>query len=164
MSINRGKDFEKIVKNGFLKVKGVSIDRFQDQAFGYLGAINICDFLVYKYPYLYYLECKTLNINTFNFNMMITRGQWEGLTEKSKIEGVVAGFLIWFIAHDITIFISIQELTGLKNLNKKSLNIKDIIDNKVEHIKLKGTKKRIFFDYDMQDLLSEMEWIACQGK
>lgn len=164
MSVNRGKDFEKAVREGFLKINNVSIDRVPDQAFGFLGAVNICDFVVYRYPFLYYLECKAIHTNTFNLNAMITKGQWEGLTEKSKLDGIVAGFLIWYISHDKTIFITIQELTKLKNLNKKSLNIKDIIDNKVKYIEVKGIKKRILYDYDMRDFLYKVEVIACQDE
>ena len=40
----------------------------------------------------------------------ITKDQWDGLVEKSKIPGVVAGIIVWFIDHDTTTFVPIQEL------------------------------------------------------
>lgn len=40
---NRGKDFEKIIKEAFERVKGVSIDRLHDQMNGYACSYNICD-------------------------------------------------------------------------------------------------------------------------
>lgn len=43
MAENRGKQFEKIIYDAFLKVPDVSIDRLHDQTNGYLGASNICD-------------------------------------------------------------------------------------------------------------------------
>lgn len=43
MSINRGKQFEGVVKDCFLKVNGVSLDRIHDQTTHYKGSTNICD-------------------------------------------------------------------------------------------------------------------------
>lgn len=43
MSVNRGKQFEDVIKTAFEKVPGVSIDRLHDQTTGYAGSSNICD-------------------------------------------------------------------------------------------------------------------------
>ena len=43
MSFNRGKQFEKVIKEAFERVPGVSIDRLHDQTTGYVGSSNICD-------------------------------------------------------------------------------------------------------------------------
>ena len=57
MAVNRGKDFEEHIKQAFLQVPDVSVDRLHDQTNGYLGSSNICDFIVYKKPFEYYIEC-----------------------------------------------------------------------------------------------------------
>lgn len=43
MTINRGKQFEDVIKKSFLKVPNVSIDRLHDQTTLYKGSTNICD-------------------------------------------------------------------------------------------------------------------------
>ena len=94
MSVNRGKDFENVIKRSFEKVEGVSIDRLHDQTTGFKGSRNICDFIVYKEPYEYYIECKSVHGNTLPFSN-ITDNQWTGMLEKSRIEGVFAGLICW---------------------------------------------------------------------
>ena len=53
MAENRGKQFEQKIREAFLKIPNVSIDRIPDQTMGYKGACNISDFIVYKEPYEY---------------------------------------------------------------------------------------------------------------
>jgi len=43
MAVNRGKDFENVIREVFEKVPGVSIDRLHDQTTGFKGSQNICD-------------------------------------------------------------------------------------------------------------------------
>lgn len=43
MAVNRGKDFENVVRTAFEKVPNVSIDRLHDQTTGWKGSTNICD-------------------------------------------------------------------------------------------------------------------------
>lgn len=156
MSANRGKDFEALIRKGAEEQRNVSIDRFPDPTAGFLGVRNICDFVVYKYPFQYYLECKTIKGNTLNFKSGITQNQWQGLEEKSKLKGVTAGILVWFIEHDITVFVDITELGISRMKGAKSLNVKDVIENKIPHIKMKGPKKRVFFDYEMDTFFRQL--------
>lgn len=172
MAVNRGKQFEDIIKEGFLKVPDVSIDRLHDQTNGYLGSSNICDFIVYKKPYEYYIECKSVHGNTLSIHSNdqkkkygnITNKQWEGLLEKSKIKGVFAGIICWWIDKDITRFIPIQILQCEKDGGMKSIRYDaDLgIGYQDEYqfspvIDLKGKKKRVFFDYDMDDFFHQIE-------
>ena len=149
---NRGKDFEKVIKEAFEKVPGVSIDRIHDQTNGFAGSANISDFIMYKYPYEYYIECKSVHGNTLPFSN-ITKNQWEGLLEKSKIEGVFAGVICWWTQRDTTLFIPIQELQNLKDTGFKSIRY-DTPNGYITDIK--GTKKRVFFDYDMEQFFKEI--------
>lgn len=153
MAVNRGKDFEKQIKKAFQNHSDVSIDRFPDPMAGYAGISNICDFGVYHYPNYNYIECKAIRGNTLNFNSQITKDQWNGLLEKSKLKGVRAGIIVWFIEHNITAYINIQRLDELKLAGAKSLNIKDLLEAKVEFITLKAKKKRVLYEYDISDIL-----------
>lgn len=163
MAENRGKQFENVIREAFEKVPGVSIDRLHDQTNGFKGSQNICDFIVYREPYEYYFECKSVHGNTLPFSN-ITETQWNGLLEKSKIEGVFAGVICWWIDKDVTLFIRIEYLDRLRNNDYKSLKIGietegrfDIVSDITESvyvIPLKGKKKRVFFDYEMEEFFN----------
>lgn len=157
MAENRGKAFENIIKQAFEKVPGVSIDRLHDQMTGYkVTSANICDFIVYKKPYEYYIECKSVHGNTLPFSN-ITANQWNGMLEKSKIDGVFAGVICWWIDKDVTLFIPIQTLEFYKYQNRKSVRYDqfDIWVN-YEAVEIKGKKKRVFWDYDMTTFFKEV--------
>ena len=146
--INRGKQFEEQIRNAFEHIDGVSIDRLLDPMAGYAGVRNICDFIVYKKPFEYYIECKSHHGNTLPFTC-ITDNQWNGMLEKSKIEGVIAGVMVWFIDKDVTMFIEISELDRLKSTGAKSIRF----DSDCGTI-ISGKKKRVLFDYDMTDFFN----------
>ena len=163
-----GKEFEHQVYKNFSEIGNVSIDRIPDQVTKYRGSSrNICDFIVYDKPNLIYLECKTVHGSTLPFSN-IRENQWNGLLEKSKIDGVIAGIMCWFIDHDITEFIPIQALEILKNeQNAKSLKWETVFivsydeDGKERerfHMPvIGGKKKRIMFEYDMKDFLAQIK-------
>ena len=157
MAENRGKKFEQVIREAFEKVPGVSIDRLHDQTTHYKGSSNICDFIVYREPYEYYFECKSVHGNTLPFSN-ITDTQWKGLLEKSKIEGVHAGIICWFVDKNDTRFFPIQYLQKYKQLGCKSVAAFDESDDIVHPIEIKGKKKRVFFDYDMEAFLNEIQY------
>ena len=149
MGTNRGKQFEEVIKKSFLKLKNVSVDRIHDQTNGYAGSSNICDFIVYKYPYQYYIECKSVHGNTFPLSNL-TDKQYKGLLNKSKIYGVCTGVLIWYIDRDVTVFVPISFIKWQKELGRKSIQYGLVSQCKFENIEnpivIKGKKKRVFFD------------------
>ena len=150
---NRGKQFEEVIKKCFEKVPNVSIDRLHDQTNGYLGSSNICDFIVYRKPNIFYIECKSIHGNTFPLSN-ITDKQWKGLLEKSKIDGVIAGVICWWVDKDVTKFISAEELNMCKQHDYKSIRFNHepfCIDGFID---IRGNKKRVFFDYDMEEFLN----------
>ena len=152
MSQNRGKQFETVIRKAFEKVPNVSIDRLHDQTNGFKGSQNICDFIVYKEPYEYYIECKSVHGASLPFRN-ITDTQWDGLLEKSKIEGVYAGIICWFIDKDVTKFIPIQALEHEKFIGAKSVRYDSKLFSSIE---IKGKKKRVFFDYNMEDFFNDI--------
>lgn len=152
MSVNRGKKFEQVVRESFERVPGVSIDRLNDNTAGFKGIAGICDFIVYREPYEYYFECKSVHGASLPFSN-ITETQWNGLLEKSKIEGVFAGVICWWIDKDVTKFIPIQALQWNKENGYKSIRFNH---NGTSFIEIKGKKKRVFFEYDMEGFFNDL--------
>ena len=155
MSQNRGKDFEKVIKEAFEKVPDVSVVRLHDQTTGFLGSSNHCDFIVYKKPYEYHIECKSVHGNTFPLSN-ITDNQSKGLLEKSKIQGVIAGLIIWWVDKDVTKFVSIQELNECKQCGWKSIRFDHSPIFLFSTVDIQGKKKRVFFEYDMSKFFEEV--------
>lgn len=153
MAKNRGKQFESVIRECFERVPGVSIDRLHDQTTGFAGSTNICDFIVYREPYEFYFECKSVHGGTLPFRN-VTDKQWEGLLEKSKIPGVFAGVICWWEDKDRTLFIPITTLEDMKNFGGKSLSWE--INLAQGMVEITGTKKRVFFNYDMEVFLDEL--------
>ena len=159
-NVNRGKKFEEIIKQSFLKVPDVSVDRLHDQMTGFkVTSANICDFIVYKKPYEYYIECKSTYGASLPFSN-ITDNQWNGLLEKSKIDGVFAGVICWWIDKDVTLFLPIDVLETLSCIGDKRVRFDVVtsIDNEDGAIiEISGKKKRVFFDYAMDKFFDVME-------
>ena len=159
--VNRGKDFERQIKSSFLKIEGVSLDRLKDSMSGYMGDNTICDFIVYRKPYEFYIECKAIHGNTLNFKSDIRPNQWEGLEMKSHIDGVYSGFMVWFIDHDLTVYVDIAVMLKMRASGLKSLNIRDL--DYIESVpskrlmKIEGKKRRILYDYDMGSFFQKFE-------
>lgn len=120
---NDGKTWEGIVKSTLKQSPDISVDRLPDPMMGYKGVRNICDFVVYKKPNQFYIECKATRGNTLNFSA-ITKDQWEGLLEKSTIPGVLSVVLIWFSEHDTVVALDIGYLKEIRDAGFKSFNVK----------------------------------------
>ena len=160
MAYNYGKKFEDVIREAFEKVPGVSIDRLHDQTTHYKGSSNICDFIVYREPYEYYFECKSVHGNTLPISN-ITATQWNGLLAKSFIEGVTAGVICWWVDKNKTAFIPIQMLQAMLNHGKKSISHEqvtfvDSCGNGYSITIIDGKKKRVFFDYNLGEFLDEL--------
>lgn len=162
--INRGKQFEEQVRAGFEKVPDTSVDRLIDPQNGFAGVRNICDFIVYHKPTQYYVECKSCYGNTLSIHSNdpkrkygnITNNQWEGLLEKSKIPGVKAGVIIWFIDHGDTYWLDIRLLQKMRDEGYKSIKFfPEWADDSTYDLwgRIPGKKLRVLFDYDFTDFL-----------
>jgi hypothetical protein len=159
MANNRGKDFENVVKDCMLKVCDVDVQRLYDTTSGFIGVKQPSDFIIYKYPYQYYLECKSTNSGTLHKDYIT---QLDALAEKSKTKGIVAGVIIWFIQHDVTVYVPVDTLIfHFYNRDKKSVSVKDIISGDFaksgKYFLVKGNKRRVFFDYDFKSFFKEIE-------
>lgn len=158
MAVNRGKDFEDCIRDAFNSVPDTFCLRLIDPQAGYSGVFNICDFIVHHTPCTYFIECKSCHGNTlpiYSNNPKkkygnISNGQWEGLLQASECAGTVCGYMIWFIDHDKTIFVTSEQMKQLRDSGAKSLNIK----NANNYFNIKGNKKRVYFDYDLSEFLN----------
>ena len=118
MKTNRGKQFEKVVKEQMQKA-GFYILRLQDSMGGYAGVNNPCDFMAYKYPVLHLIECKAVHGKFLNFKSHISKNQIVGMSEAVKHDGVYAEFIVWFIDYDkIVAFTPYSILKAIKDGEK----------------------------------------------
>lgn len=149
MSENLGKKFEGIVREQFSKYCYVL--RLYDTTNGFLNISNPCDFITYDKKHMFMLECKSCHGASLPLSN-ISQNQRDSLVEASKYN-IIAGYLVWFIDKDITIFIRAEDLeTYILETGRKSL----ACDESKYSIKLNGTKKRKFFDYDIEQFLKEV--------
>lgn len=157
---NKGKKFETKFKEDRKKtVPDSSIDRLFDGTAGFKNISNISDFICYKYPNIYYIECKTTKDVSFPLNHLT---QYEKLTEKIGIKGVKIGVLIWYYNYDHVVFIPITTIKEIKETGKKSININKLLVSDYEFIEIPSIKKRTFMDSDYSYLINyykEKDWL-----
>lgn len=162
MGVSRGKDFEERIKEAFLRLPNTYIQRLYDSTSGFMGVHNPCDFIVYKLPILFCIECKSCYGNTLPW-ANITDNQWRELLDLDQKRGIVAGYMVWFIDRDITLFIPATEMARYREQGKKSFNVKDF--TKVCCCYIPGKKKRVFFDYDMTNFFKfALKWANKEEK
>ena len=147
---NYGKDFEALIKDAMLKVPGVDVQRLYDTTNGFTGIKQPADFIVYRYPNQYYIECKCTWDNVFHKSKIT---QLDSLVKKSCTKGIIAGVMIWFISHDYTAFIPAWDLSD-HFVDHKSINISERLSGELSHLQIPGRKKRVFFDYDMESFFT----------
>lgn len=104
---------------------GVSFERLPDQLSGFYGSKNKCDFIVFKSPYMIYLESKSTWEDRFDFSM-ISAYQYESLLDRSKIENVFGYVAILFATYKRCFLIDVNQIAKLKSEGKKSININNI--------------------------------------
>ena len=153
MSDNLGKKFEQKFKEDFiLSFPGGTIDRLYDITLGYKTISQVCDFIGYCYPNIFYLECKTIKGNTFPLSNLT---QYEKLLAKRNVTGAITGAVIWFYEHDKVVFVPIKTFERLKIDGKKSVNIKYLENKLYNIIEIPSIKKRVFMDSDYSILKGE---------
>lgn len=124
----RGKRFESNFENSLelhnekFKDNQVAFLRLYDPGHGFSGVKNPCDYIVYKYPNIFYFELKEAQGNTINFSAAITENQFDKLKEVSKIEGVTAGVIFKFTDTEEAYFVHIDLLQKHPDIVKKGKN------------------------------------------
>ena len=154
MALNKGKKFETRVKIDFEKIPDVSIDRIYDTQSGYKTISNISDYIVYKYPNIFYIEVKSHKGNTFPLSCLT---QYDKLIRKKNIKGVRAGVILWMIDHEKIIYIPISTFEKLIIDGKKSFNIKMMDTKEYKFIDIPAIKLRTFFQCDFTVLFDKQD-------
>lgn len=145
MTQNYGKAFEARFKEDFIKTfpEG-SIDRIYDSVSGYKSISNICDFVGYVYPNIFYIECKSHKGASIPFDNIT---QYDKLKFKVGIPGVRAGVVLWLYEKDFLAYIPISTITKMKEDGKKSVGLK-AVEEKYKIYMIPGVKKRVFIEGD----------------
>ena len=155
---NNGKRFETNFKNSV--PKDTYIYRLKDGSASWdkgtrtrFQAKNICDFILYKKPYLFLLELKsTKGKNLPNSN--VKTNQLEGLLEASKYDGIICGIVIEFSEQNATYFIEISQYKRfLKNMSRKSLPLDYVAKNGV---KIDTEKMRVNSKFDIEKMIKDI--------
>lgn len=162
MSRDLGKDFERHFKEDFEKIEGVSAIRIYDTQGKNKGVTNICDFICYKYPQIFLLECKSHAGNTFPIQSKNKEtGRFKPFRQYSKLlkyknkKGMKVGLILWFYERDKIIFVDISELEKMILDEKRSINVKDIDEKLYNIIEIPSIKKQTFMKSDYSILLEE---------
>lgn len=143
------KKFEKNIGDTFRSLPDVSVDRIPDQTMKYKDRKNVSDYIVFKFPHEYYVECKTVHGNRLPFSKI---SQFDDLLEKSVIAGVRAGVICWWVDKDITRWIPIKALSELREAGEVSVRYDAPLDgSKI----IPGVKKKVYFDYDLSTFFEE---------
>lgn len=126
MNDDLGKQAERKIRVWLDKPEdGLSFERLPDQLSGFYGSKNKCDFIVFKSPYMIYLESKSTWEDRFDFSM-ISDYQYESLLDRSKIENVFGYVAILFATYKRCFLIDVNQIAKLKREGKKSININKI--------------------------------------
>ena len=131
-----GKKWEQKVKDTIEKqFPKRFIYRLPDQQSGYggTGGSNPCDFFFYPGNCLLMIECKAKSGASINFSEI---RQYEKMKDYSGLEKTYPGVLVWFYEKDTIIWVSIDEMVKMKEIDgEKSIGLR-MIDEKKPYKKL----------------------------
>ena len=174
MSKNSGKQFEQDFSSSIPSY--CFVHRLRDSAQSYNNSKNTrftwdneCDFFVFDgNNHLFYaIECKSTKYKSMSFQTdindknakMIKLHQIESLTDMSKYDGIIAGFLLNFRDEknnsQRTYFQNIIDFNRMiKEINKVSINEMDLI--LYNAIKINGEKKRVNYRWNIDEFLKNV--------
>ena len=152
MSIDYGKKFEERFKLDWVNSTGGAIVRLYDNTSGYLSISNISDYICYKYPNLFFIECKSHKGASIPFTAI---SQYDKLLSFSNIKGIRSGVVLWLYEKDIVLYIPVKTIKLLKDSGEKSVGIRHLKDYDI--IEIPSKKLRVFMESDYNVLLSLKE-------
>lgn len=151
MAKNYGKKFEAKFQEDFLRsIPGSIATRLPDQVSGYAGSKNICDFICYKYPNIFYIECKSHSGASIPIHNIT---QYESLKAFQGVPGVIAGVVLWLYEKQTVLFIPIKTITQLITAGESSIGIRHLNNSEYNIIEIPGKLKRTFIDSDYSILI-----------
>ena len=158
---NAGKLFESDIKSSV--PDGCWLYRLRDNASSFAGGTNtrftssnVCDYILLddQTRTLFLIECKSTKGTSIPLSM-IRENQKKGLLEAGQ-HCLVAGLLINFRnENNDTFFICIDDYVDMtENVDKKSFNIKDLMENGA--VRVDCEKKRSRWKYNIEKFIKEM--------
>lgn len=142
-----GKNFESICAIQ-LQEQGFYVQRIPDQMSFLKGSKNPCDYIAYKYPYMFLLEMKTTAGSSLPLRN-ISEFQMKSLNDCFLTRGVIGLYFVWFYDKNVTLAVLGDYIT---NLDKKSIRYDD-----PNCIVIEGTKKKKYFEYNFTKLFVEVK-------
>lgn len=152
MSIDYGKKFEERFKLDWVNSTGGVIVRLYDNTSGYLSISNVSDYICYKYPNIFFIECKSHKGASIPFTAI---SQYDKLLSFSNIKGIRSGVVLWLYEKDIVLYVPVKTIKLLKDSGEKSVGIRHLKDHDI--IEIPSKKLRVFMESDYNVLLSLKE-------
>lgn len=145
-----GKKFEERFRLDWSNsVDGSCIVRLYDTTSGYLSISTISDFVCYKYPNIFFIECKTHKGASIPFDAI---SQYSKLIKVSGINGVRAGVVLWLYEKDKVLYIPVRVIKEIKDAGEKSVGLRHL--EKYGITEIPSEKLRVFMKSDYSVLLS----------
>lgn len=151
--VNNGKAFEYEFAKQCEKVTEIQLTRLHDNVNRFKDINNPCDFILYYYPNVFYLELKSTKGKSFPF-ANIRKNQWDNLSDYAHVKGTYPGFLVWFYEYNETYFLHIRTLEKILKSGKKSINLEEC---KKLGILFDGKLKRKYTQYYIIDNLNKIK-------
>ena len=151
MDNNLGKKAETKIKEWLDKPdQGYCFERIPDQLTGFYGSRNICDFYLYVWPNMYYIESKATWGDSFSFKSL-TDNQREKMAEKSKLNGVYSVVIVLFASYRRAFMFNVADIQKSlsEGKNKMSLNVKHIDKWFIPYVEIQTipNKRKQILDY-----------------
>lgn len=143
--MNLGKSFEEKFKQDWIKTFPDSfIMRLYDQVSGYKTVSrNISDFICYKKPYFYIIECKSHAGASFPFEKLI---QYDKMVSFIDIPGIIIGVVLFLYDKDLVLFVPLKTVKKMKEDGLKSVGVKHL--DSYDILKIPSKKLRVYMDSD----------------
>ena len=143
--MNLGKSFEEKFKQDWIKTFPDSfIMRLYDQVSGYKTVSrNISDFICYKKPYFYIIECKSHAGASFPFEKLT---QYDKMVSFIDIPGIIIGVVLFLYDKDLVLFVPLKTIKKMKEDGLKSVGIKHL--DSYDILKVPSKKLRVYMDSD----------------
>lgn len=148
--INYGKKFEERFKLDWKNtVEDSCIVRLYDNMSGFRSISNISDFICYKQPNLFFIECKAHAGASIPFTAI---SQYYKLVNYMDVPGVRAGIVVWLYEKDLVLYVPIKTIKKLKEKGEKSVGVRHLDNERI--IKIPSEKLRTFMKSDYSVLQS----------
>lgn len=148
-----GKAFESHFKAGWDKCfPDGTLIRLYDITMGYKNIDNICDFIGYDYPNIFFLECKTHAGASIPFTKI---SQYDKMLRVAGAKGVRSGVVLYLYDKQKVFYIPVNTIRKMKEDGKKSVGIK-AIEEGYRIIEIPSEMMRVFMKSDYT-VLKELE-------